>query len=290
MPITRLDDDLIAAFAKTAVAEDVGSGDITSNAVVPEGAELTAVMAARERMVLAGLPLAEAVCAEVSPDISFERRTMEGAEAEDGDMLAILKGPARAILSAERTALNIVQHLSGIATLTRAFVKQMEGSGAVLLDTRKTIPGLRKLEKYASRLGGAQNHRMGLYDAILIKDNHIAVSKDGNTSGITSAIKRARAAGDWLVEVECDTLDQVREALAAKADMIMLDNMSLEDMHHAVEITQDHAKEGTVQLEASGGVTLETIRAIAETGVDFISVGRITQSAPAVDIGLDFMD
>ncbi|HEB79600.1 MAG TPA: carboxylating nicotinate-nucleotide diphosphorylase, partial [Rhodospirillales bacterium] len=192
--------------------------------------------------------------------------------------LARLEGDARGLLAAERAALNLLQHLSGVATLTRAYAEAIKGTGAVLLDTRKTIPGLRGLAKYAARMGGAKNHRMRLDDGVLIKDNHIAAS-----GGLAKAVARAKKAGLTGVEVECDTLDQVKEAIETGADSVLLDNMDRETLRQAVSLAENRCK-----TEASGGVTLETIRAIAETGVDFISVGRITQSAPAMDIGLDW--
>lgn len=261
-----------------ALAEDIGTGDVTSSSVIPEDTHFSGVMAAREEMVVAGLDIAGEVFRMVSPEIVWRPRVVDGARIAAGTVLAEIAGPARALLTAERTALNLLQHLSGIATLTRAYVDRIAGTGAVLLDTRKTIPGLRRLAKYATRLGGAHNHRLGLYDAVLIKDNHIAVC-----GGITAAVARARAATTVTVQVECDTLEQVREAALANADAILLDNMPPETLREAVAIVN-----GRARTEASGGVTLDTIRGIAETGVDSISVGRITQSARAVDIGLDW--
>jgi nicotinate-nucleotide pyrophosphorylase (carboxylating) len=203
----------------------------------------------------------------------------DGTKVAAGAVLAVVSGPARGLLTAERTALNMLQHLSGIATLTAQYADKIKGTKAVLIDTRKTIPGLRALAKHAAQLGGARNHRLRLDDGVLIKDNHIAVC-----GGIQAAVARARVGTPTLtkIEVECDTLEQVREALAAGADCLLLDNMTLEQLREAVKLTG-----GRVPLEASGGVRLDTIRGIAETGVDFVSVGRITQSAPAVDIGLD---
>lgn len=235
-------------------------------------------MRAREEIVVAGLPVAERVFTKIEPKADFRAAAADGEKAAKGSVLAHVVGPACGLLTAERTALNFLQHLSGIATLTRRYVEAIEGTGAVLLDTRKTIPGLRVLNKYATRMGGAANHRMRLDDAVLIKDNHIAVS-----GSVAEAVKRARAAGHERIEVECDSLSQVAEALGAGADTIMFDNMDVSTLKQAVALVQ--GKAGT---EASGGVTLETIRAIAETGVDTISVGRITQSAPAVDIGFDW--
>ena len=272
-----LDPIEVEAFIEAVIAEDLGPGDRTSEATIAAEEPLTAAMVARESLVFAGLPLAVEVFKHFDPDSEVDIHAGDGSTVAAGDAVLTISGHARAILAAERPALNIVQHLSGIATLTRAYVEAIAGTGAVLLDTRKTIPGLRRLAKYATRLGGAQNHRMGLYDAVLIKDNHIVAS-----GGIVQAIAKACAAGEAQIEVECDTLDEVRAAVAAGADRLLLDNMTTDELRRAVlEV------DGRIPLEASGGVTLENIRAIAETGVDYISVGRITQSAPAVDIGLD---
>lgn len=267
----------VARVIAAALAEDVGPGDVTSAAVVPAGLRFRGVMAAREPMVVAGLDIAGQVFRAVVPEVEWRAMAKDGERVPAGRTLAEVAGPARGLLTAERTALNLLQHLSGIATLTHDYARRIEGTGCVLLDTRKTIPGLRHLAKYATRVGGAMNHRMGLYDAILIKDNHIAVC-----GGVGEAVRRAKTAG-VPVEVECDTVAQVREALAAGPDSILLDNMTPEMLRQAVAVAA-----GRVKLEASGGVTLDTIRAIAETGVDFVSVGRITQSARAVDIGLDW--
>ncbi len=274
-----LPDDELEAFIDRVLAEDLGDrGDITSNSVIPQDARFSAAMVARQPLVVAGLEVALAIIRRLAPDCVVGVQAGDGAEVEAGEVLARIAAPARGLLAAERAALNTVQHLSGIATETRRYVRRLAGTAAVLLDTRKTHPGLRRLEKYAARIGGARNHRMGLYDAVLIKDNHIAVA-----GGITAAVAAARRAGHDDIEVECDTLDQVEEALAAGADRLLLDNMDTDALRQAVARVA-----GRVPLEASGGVTLETIRAIAEAGVDFISVGRITQSAPAVDIGLDY--
>lgn len=269
--------DEVRRVIAAALAEDVGTGDLTSDSVIPAELSFHGVMAAREPMVVAGLDIAREVFATVVPGMRWTAHVTEGEAVEAGRVLAEVGGPARGLLTAERTALNLLQHLSGIATATRRYVDRIAGTGCVLLDTRKTIPGLRHLAKYATRVGGARNHRMGLYDAILIKDNHIAVC-----GGAGEAVRRAKAAG-VPVEVECDTLEQVGEAIAAGADIILLDNMPPEVLRAAVALVA-----GRARLEASGGVTLDTIRAIAETGVDFVSVGRITQSAGAVDIGLDW--
>jgi nicotinate-nucleotide pyrophosphorylase (carboxylating) len=265
---------------EAALAEDVGSGDITSCAVIPEDVRFHGAMRARLATVIAGLPVAREVFRMVVPDARFRAVVTDGDAVTAGAILAEIEGPARGLLTAERTALNLLQMLSGIATATRQYVERIRGTGCTLLDTRKTIPGMRKLSKYATRCGGAQNHRMGLFDAVLIKDNHIAV-----VGSISEAVRTAKLAahGKVTVEVECDTLAQVSEAVEAGVDMVLLDNMSVDELRQAVALVGGRSK-----TEASGGVTLETIRAIAESGVDFVSVGRITQSAPAVDIGLDW--
>ena len=260
-----------------ALAEDLGQGDITTEAVIPADTRLKLVMATRQDIVLAGLPVAMEVFKRLAASAGITLEAGDGDRLRAGAVIARLEGPAAGLLSAERTALNILQTLSGIATLTGAYVERIEGTGAVLLDTRKTLPGLRALSKYATALGGAVNHRLALDDGVLIKDNHIAVA-----GGASEATRRAKAAGLKDIEVECDTVEQVKEALDAGADRLLLDNMAPETLREAVAVTG-----GRVPLEASGGVTLENIAAIAATGVDFISVGAITQSAPAVDIGLD---
>ncbi|GIX08980.1 carboxylating nicotinate-nucleotide diphosphorylase [Elioraea sp.] len=262
-----------------ALAEDIGAVDLTSEIVVPDGTRATFVLRTREEIVVAGLPVAEAVFRRRAPGCGFQAGVADGARVAPGAVLATVTGPARALLTAERTALNLLSHMSGIATLTRRYVDRIAGTKAQLIDTRKTTPGLRVLEKHATTLGGARNHRLDLAGGIMIKDNHISVC-----GGVAAAVARARAAAPVLtkIEVECDRLDQVREALEAGADMLLLDNMTTGMLREAVAIVA-----GRIPVEASGGVTLETIRAIAETGVDFISVGRITQGAPAVDIGLD---
>jgi nicotinate-nucleotide pyrophosphorylase (carboxylating) len=269
----------IGAFVAATLAEDLGTiGDITSAAVIPADARFTGVMDSRDPIVVAGLALAEAFFRTLDPDVRIERLVQDGdLVAADTDLLR-LEGAGRALLTAERSALNTVQHLSGIATMTRRYVDAMAGTGAILLDTRKTIPGLRVLEKYATRMGGAQNHRMGLWDAAMIKDNHVAVA-----GGVSEAVRRARAAGIAHIIVEVDRIDQIEPALAAGATHLLLDNMPPATLRSAVALVA-----GRVPTEASGGVNLETIRAIAETGVTYVSVGRLTQSAPAADIGLDF--
>lgn len=270
---------ILAALAEDTGADKGGDGqDITSASVIPAELRFTGVMAARHTMVVAGMPVAQEVFRIVVPDARFTAKVKDGDKVEAGTVLAEMEGPARGLLTAERTALNLLQLLSGIATLTSQYAERIDGTGCTLLDTRKTIPGLRRLSKYATRCGGAKNHRMGLYDGVLIKDNHIAVC-----GSIGEAVRRAKADGRPNIEAECDTLDQVAEAVAAGADIVLLDNMGPDVLRQAVAIVAGRAK-----TEASGGVTLDTIRAIAETGVDFVSVGRITQSAPAVDIGLDW--
>ncbi len=276
--LLEIENPAIQCFIEQIIAEDVGRGDITSLAVIPEQAFFSGVISARELAVLAGMEIAMEIFRKLVPQVVLEIFAKDGDLVKPGDTLARISGPARGLLTAERTALNILQHLSGIATLTRTYVDRMAGTKTILLDTRKTIPGLRSLAKYATRMGGAQNHRMRLDDGVLIKDNHIAVC-----GGITEAVAKAKAAGLAPIEVEVETIDQVREAVSAGADMLLLDNMDAATLRKAVEIVAGRAK-----TEASGGVNLETIRGMAETGVDFISVGRITQSAPAVDIGLDW--
>ena len=267
-------------FVTRTLAEDLGEGgDVTSAATIPEDARFTAEMNCREPIVVAGLGVTEAFFRRLDPAIEIETLVADGASVEAGTVLMRLSGKARAMLTAERSALNTLQHLSGIATLTRRYVEAIAGTGAALLDTRKTIPGLRALDKYAARMGGAKNHRMRLDDGLLIKDNHVGVA-----GGVAEAVRRAKSANSGLqVQVEVDRVDQIEPALAAGAERLLLDNMPPPVLREAVELVA-----GRVPLEASGGVNLDTIRASAETGVDFISVGRITQSAPAVDIGLDY--
>jgi nicotinate-nucleotide pyrophosphorylase (carboxylating) len=274
---TDLDGD---AFVRQVLAEDLGEGgDVTSNATIDASAIFTAEMRCRQSIVPAGLELAAAFFRALDPKVDIDLPVSDGDRIEHGTVLMRLQGNARAMLTAERSALNTLQHLSGIATLTRQYVDAINGTGTVLLDTRKTIPGLRVLDKYAARMGGAENHRMRLDDGVLIKDNHVAVC-----GGVAEAVQRARAANTGLqVQVEVDRIDQIEPALAAGADRLLLDNMDPAKLREAVALVA-----GKVPLEASGGVTLETIRFLAETGVNYVSVGRITQSAPAVDIGLDY--
>ena len=267
------------AFVRATLAEDLGEGgDITSAAVIPADARFRGVMDSRDAIIVAGLPIAEAFFRALDPEVEVERLVADGDTVPPGTDLIRLTGRARALLTAERSALNTLQHLSGVATLTRAYVDAIAGTGTILLDTRKTIPGLRALEKYATRMGGAQNHRMGLWDAAMIKDNHVAVA-----GGVEAAVRRAAAAGIGRIIVEVDRLDQIEPAVGAGATHLLLDNMDVPTLREAVRLVG-----GRVPTEASGGISLDTIRAKAETGVTYVSVGRLTQSAPAADIGLDF--
>ena len=262
-----------------ALAEDLGRGGDLTAALIPAEETLTAVLAARRPGRVAGLACARLAFTTLDPSAQFEARMADGDRVEAGDVIAWVSSDARSVLSAERTALNLLGRLSGIATLTAAYVAAVKGTDAVIVDTRKTTPGLRALEKFAVRCGGGVNHRFGLDDAILIKDNHVAAC-----GGVTAALERARHVAGHLtpIEVEVDTLDQFDEALAFAPDVIMLDNFSLPDLAEAFRRCN-----GRVRLEASGGVSLETVAAIAATGVDAISVGALTHSAPVLDIGLD---
>jgi len=263
---------------RAAFAEDVGPGDVTSRLTVPADRFARARLVARRDGILAGVDVCRQVFLMLDRSVSFTPRLKDGARFRNGQFLAEIRGRARSILTAERTALNFIQRLSGIATATRRFVDAVRGTRAVILDTRKTIPGWRDLEKYAVRCGGGTNHRAGLYDMILIKDNHIATA-----GSITAALERCRSSR-LPVEVETQTLADVKEALAAGARRIMLDNMTVGEMKKAVALARGKAK-----LEASGGVALRNVRRVAHTGVDYISVGAITHSAPAADIALDFL-
>ncbi|QCB54984.1 carboxylating nicotinate-nucleotide diphosphorylase [Sphingopyxis sp. PAMC25046] len=267
------------AFVRATLAEDLGAGgDITSMATIPADARFGGVMDSRDAIIVAGLPIAERFFRALEPGMEIEILVDEGAEVAAGSDLMRLSGNARALLTAERSALNTVQHLSGIATMTRQYVDALAGTGATLLDTRKTIPGLRVLEKYATRMGGAKNHRMGLWDAAMIKDNHVAVA-----GSVEEAVRRAVDAGIADIIVEVDRVAQVEPALNAGATHLLLDNMSLDELRQCVTLVG-----GKVPTEASGGVRLDTIHDIGATGVTYVSVGRLTQSAPAADIGLDF--
>jgi nicotinate-nucleotide pyrophosphorylase (carboxylating) len=271
-------------FVRETLAEDLGEGlpgggrDVTSESVIPADARFAGVMDTRDAIVVAGLPIAAALFRALDHDMTIELLVEEGEEVPAGTDLMRLEGNARAMLTAERSALNTVQHLSGVATLTRAYVREMDNPACTLLDTRKTIPGLRHLEKYATRMGGAANHRMGLWDAAMIKDNHVLVA-----GSVGEAVRRAVAAGVKEIICEVDRLDQIEPALAAGATRLLLDNMEPDTLREAVRIIARR-----VPTEASGGITLQTIKAKAATGVDYVSVGRLTQSAPAADIGLDF--
>ena len=269
----------IDGFLANALLEDVGDGDLTSNSVIPVGMAGRLVMRAREPMVVAGATFLSALFALVDRTVRVALIAADGDRLKAGDVIAIFEGPARALLTGERTALNLVQQLSGVATLTRQYV-DAAGPHVRVVDTRKTIPGLRYLQKYAVRCGGGFNHRMGLYDAVMIKDNHIAIA--GSLTQAVQACKAGTPEGT-TIEVECDTLAQVHEAVAAQADIVLLDNMDIPTLTQAVAV----AKAAGVVTEASGNVSLETIAAIAQTGVDVISVGRLTHSARAIDIGLD---
>ena len=270
----------LARFVSATLAEDLGptGRDVTSESVIPADIRFAGVMDSRDPIVVAGLPIAVAFFRHFDAEMEIEVLANEGASVAAGSDLMQLRGLARAMLTAERSALNTVQHLSGIATMTRKYVDAIAGTGCTLLDTRKTIPGLRVLEKYATRMGGATNHRMGLWDAAMIKDNHVAVA-----GGVAEAVRRAKDAGVERIILEVDRISQIEPGLAAGATHLLLDNMDVAELTEAVAVVA-----GRVPTEASGGVTLETIRAKADTGVTYISVGRLTQSAPAADVGLDF--
>ena len=271
-------------FVRDTLAEDLGEGlpgggwDVTSESVIPADARFAGAMDSRDPIVLAGLPIAAAFFRALDPAMEIAILAEEGAQVPAGTDVMRLSGNARAMLTAERSALNTVQHLSGIATMTRQYVRAMDNPACTLLDTRKTIPGLRMLEKYATRMGGAANHRMGLWDAAMIKDNHVLVA-----GSVGEAVRRAVAAGIAEIICEVDRIEQIEPALAAGATRLLLDNMAPPTLREAVALVA-----GRVPTEASGGITLETIAAKAATGVDFVSVGRLTQSAPAADLGLDF--
>jgi nicotinate-nucleotide pyrophosphorylase (carboxylating) len=269
--------DTLERIVHSALAEDIGAGDVTTEATVPADAVGTADLLVKERGVVCGLRAAEAAFLALDPDMRFEALAREGDLVEPPATVARVTGSQRAILTGERVALNFVGRLSGIATLTRRYVDAVEGTGVAVLDTRKTTPGLRALEKHAVASGGGRNHRFGLDDAILIKDNHLRAA-----GSITAAVELVRAASDLSIEVECDTLDQVGEAVDAGVGAILLDNMTLDQLREAVALVRRRAR-----LEASGGVTLDTIRAIAETGVDEISVGALTHSARSLDVSLE---
>ncbi len=283
--VASLSKEEIRRAVQLALAEDLGSGDVTTLATVPVIATATAIMVAREPLVVAGLALGQAAFTELSPTVKAERMIEEGARVEAGARLIRVSGPAQALLSAERVALNFAQRLCGIATLTAQYVELVKGTRAQILDTRKTTPGWRRLEKYAVTCGGGHNHRFGLFDLVLVKDNHLMVLRNEPPNAIAAAVQRARGKYPQLkIEVEAGDLEQVEQAAVAGADIILLDNMPPEAVAASVKLARGRAK-----LEASGGVNLSTVRAIAETGVDFISVGALPHSPRAVDIALDFM-
>ncbi len=276
----RLPTELLESIRR-ALAEDIGSGDVTTNSIVPPEARMRGQIVAKQDGIVAGLDVARAVYLEVDAQIDFRPQAAEGARVTRGQVLALVSGRARSLLTAERTALNFLGRMSGIATLTRQFVEAVAGTKAVILDTRKTAPGLRAADKLAVRRGGGQNHRFGLYDMVLIKDNHIAFA-----GSITEAVTRVRAAApDLEIEVEVGSLEELQEALALGVRRILLDNMSLDMLRAAVHLTA-----GRATLEASGNVTLETVRAIAETGVDYISCGALTHSAKVFDVSFEYLD
>lgn len=274
----------LTRFVNDTLAEDLGTGlpggghDVTSESVIPADAGFAGVMDTRDAIHVAGLPIAEAFFRALDPDMTVEILVEEGASVPANTDLMRFEGNARAMLTAERSALNTVQHLSGVATMVAHYVRAMDNPGCTLLDTRKTIPGLRQLEKYAVRMGGGSNHRMGLWDAAMIKDNHVLVA-----GSVAEAVQRAVAAGVQEIICEVDRIDQIEPALQAGATRLLLDNMGPAVLREAVALVA-----GRVPTEASGGIDLDTIHAKAATGVDYVSVGRLTQSAPAADIGLDF--
>ena len=275
-----LDKDIYLPLVRSALAEDVGSGDVTTMSLIAQGSFASGVIVAKEPLVVAGVDLAIASFRELEKSIDFSVEVLDGQDGDFFQPLIRIHGPARALLTAERTALNFVQRLSGIATLTAKFVQQVSGTNTKILDTRKTVPGWRVLEKYAVACGGGINHRFGLYDQVMIKDNHL-VAVGGN---IKKAVKCARENYPKLkIEVEADTVEQAKTAAEAGADIILLDNMSCEELIQSIELISGRSK-----TEASGGITMDTVREIAETGVDYISIGALTHSAPAVDIGFDF--
>ena len=272
--------DIYLPLVRSALAEDVGSGDVTTMSLIPQDSFASGVIVAKEPLVVAGVDLAIASFRELEKSIDFSVEVLDGQDGDFFQPLIRIHGPARALLTAERTALNFVQRLSGIATLTAKFVQQVSGTNTKILDTRKTVPGWRVLEKYAVACGGGINHRFGLYDQVMIKDNHL-VAVGGN---IKKAVKCARENYPKLkIEVEADTVEQAKTAAEAGADIILLDNMSCEELIQSIELISGRSK-----TEASGGITMDTVREIAETGVDYISIGALTHSAPAVDIGFDF--
>ncbi|MCY4042400.1 MAG: carboxylating nicotinate-nucleotide diphosphorylase [Candidatus Dadabacteria bacterium] len=282
-----LDREKVDALIEAAVREDIGGGDVTTELLFETDVECGAAVRSKQRGILAGLGVAKTVFEKLDRNLAWQARVKDGDALEAGDEIVFITGSQRHILSGERLALNILQRMSGIATFTSRFVEAVRGTGVRIMDTRKTAPGLRELEKYAVRMGGGENHRFGLYDGILIKDNHIKLA-GGVAGAVSKARRRAEEAEEnyarFPLEVEAKQISQVTEAVAAGADIVMLDNMSAEQMKEAVALAK-----GKVLLEASGGVTLENVREVAETGVDIISVGALTHSAPALDISLDMV-
>jgi nicotinate-nucleotide pyrophosphorylase (carboxylating) len=279
-PTFELDPRTVRRAVGAALAEDIGPGDVTTLATIPATTTCEALLSTREAGIVAGLPVAVAAFRSLDPSLEISEYRRDGDRVAPGDRLLSVAGRARAVLTAERVALNFSQRLSGIATLTAEFVAAVAGTRAVIVDTRKTTPGLRSLEKYAVRVGGGRNHRFGLYDGVLIKDNHIAAA-----GGVAPAVRAARRAVPHTlrIQVETETLDQVQEALESGADAILLDNMTPAELRQAVTLVG-----GRAVTEASGGITLATVRAAAESGVDLISIGALTHSAPSLDLGLDF--
>lgn len=280
-----LDMEKVRALVRVALKEDIGKGDITSKLTVPKPAQALALIMAKEDAVIAGLPVAKLVYEIVDPALAFDGLLQDGSRVEYGDILVNIQGSARSILAGERVALNFLQHLSGVATLTAKYVEQVQGTSAKILDTRKTLPGLRFLEKYAVRMGGGTNYRMGLFDLVLIKSNHAELC--GGIGNAIRKIKRSNGKGTKVV-AEVRTLNEATEALFASPDRLLLDNMSLDKIREVVALveTSNRAREVKTDLEVSGGVTLDNVRAIAETGVNFVSVGALTHSARAVDLSL----
>jgi len=276
-----LDPVYVRRIVAAALTEDVGPGDVTTLATIPPDARCVALLNSRVEGVSAGLGVVMEAFRQLDPEVDITQHSYDGDRMAPGDRLLTIRGRARGVLTAERVALNFCQRLSGIASLTARYVEAVAGTDATIIDTRKTTPGLRQLEKYAVRAGGGQNHRFGLFDGVLIKDNHIAASPDGVAGAILAA--RRGAPHSLRIEVECDTLDQVREAVEAGADAILLDNMNADMLRQAVALIN-----GRAVSEASGGISLSTVRAAAESGVNLISVGALTHSAPALDLGLDF--
>lgn len=280
-----MDFETYRGLVQQALAEDIGAGDITTEALVPEEERGKAEISARQNLVTAGLPLARMIFNELDPSLTVELVTGEGETVEAGTVLLRLEGRLRPILAGERTALNILQHLCGVATETARFVERVRPGRTRILDTRKTIPGLRRLEKYAVLMGGGENHRFGLYDAILIKDNHLAVVAGAGEGSIPRAIRLARSARPGIpVEIEVETVEEMEEALAAGAEVILLDNFPLAELEEAVR-----RGGGQARLEASGGINLETIGDVAATGIESVSLGCLTHSAPAADIALELI-